>query len=78
MLKPTSRFREAADVWYAKASERREDSTADTYRRWLDKLVLPQLGELRIHEYDAAANTRSTIRAVDVTLRDLRGVPLPG
>jgi hypothetical protein len=49
-----SRFREAVDVWSAKIAERREDSTADTYRHWVDKVVLPQLGELRIHECDVA------------------------
>jgi len=54
MLKSSSRFREAADVWFTKIAERREDSTADTYRHWLDKLVLPQLGDLRIHECDVA------------------------
>ncbi len=43
LLRPQSRFRDAADVWTAKIAERREDSTADTYRHWLGKLVLPQL-----------------------------------
>ena len=31
VLRPESRFREAADVWMGKIRERREDSTADTY-----------------------------------------------
>ena len=31
MLRPESRFREAADIWMGKIRERREDSTADTY-----------------------------------------------
>jgi integrase len=53
-LKATSKFREAVDVWSAKITERREGSTADTYRHWVDSVVLPQLGELRIHECDVA------------------------
>jgi len=39
-------------VWMAKITERREDSTADTYRHWLYGLVLPQLGGLQLHECD--------------------------
>ena len=54
LLRPESRFRDAADVWMAKITERREDSTTDTYRHWLDGLVLPQLGELRLYECDVA------------------------
>ncbi|HEY2766448.1 MAG TPA: hypothetical protein VGJ13_20925, partial [Pseudonocardiaceae bacterium] len=54
LLRPHSRFRDAAAVWMAKITERREDSTADTYRHWLDGLVLPQLGELRLSECDVA------------------------
>ncbi|MDQ2709129.1 MAG: site-specific integrase [Actinomycetota bacterium] len=53
-LRATSKFREALAVWAAKIAERREDSTADTYRHWVDKVVLPQLGELRLHECDVA------------------------
>ncbi len=41
LLRPQSTFRDAATVWAAKIAERREDSTADTYRHWLDGLVLP-------------------------------------
>ncbi|MFY9809076.1 MAG: tyrosine-type recombinase/integrase [Pseudonocardiaceae bacterium] len=37
-----------------KVAERREDSTADTYRHWLEGLVLPQLGDLRLYECDVA------------------------
>jgi hypothetical protein len=54
LLRPQSTFRDAATVWAAKIAERREDSTADTYRHWLDGLVLPQLAELRLHECDVA------------------------
>jgi integrase len=38
----------------AKIRERREDSTLDIYRHWLKKVVLPQLGELRLAECDVA------------------------
>jgi integrase len=54
LLRPNSRFRDAADVWLGKIGTRREDSTLDIYRHWLDNLVLPQLGELRLSECDVA------------------------
>ena len=50
MLRPESRFREAADIWMGKIRARRADSTADTYDHCLRKQVLPQLGELRLYE----------------------------
>jgi hypothetical protein len=31
MLRPESRFRDAADIWMVKIRSRRADSTADTY-----------------------------------------------
>ncbi|MGD9525210.1 tyrosine-type recombinase/integrase [Pseudonocardia sp.] len=54
LLRTDSRFRDAADVWLGKIRERREDSTLDIYRHWLDKVVLPQLGDLRLGECDVA------------------------
>ncbi len=54
VLRQDSRFADAASIWAAKIAERREDSTADTYRHWLDRLVLPKLGELRLYECDVA------------------------
>lgn len=54
LLRPHSRFRDAAALWIAKITERREDSTADTYRHWLDNLVLPELGGLQLKECDVA------------------------
>jgi len=54
LLNPQSRFREAATLWMAKVRERREDSTADIYSHWLESLVLPYLGELRLQECDVA------------------------
>ncbi len=54
MLRPESRFREAADIWMGKIRARRADSTADTYEHCLRKQVLPQLGELRLYECDVA------------------------
>lgn len=53
-LRPTSKFSAAADVWSAKIAERREDSTTETYRFWVEKVVLRRLGELRLHECDVA------------------------
>jgi hypothetical protein len=54
MLRPESRFREAADIWMGKIRARRADSTADTYDHCLRKQVLPQLAELRLYECDVA------------------------
>lgn len=54
MLRPNSRFRDAAATYMGKISARREDSTAAAYTYWLEKLVLPQLGELRLAECDVA------------------------
>ena len=54
VLRPNSRFRDAADVWIGKIRERRADSTADTYTSCLNNQVLPQLGELRLVECDVA------------------------
>jgi integrase len=54
VLRPHSRFRDAAEVWLQKIRERRADSTLDLYSHWLNKLVLPQLGELRLAECDVA------------------------
>ncbi len=54
LLRAHSTFHDAAIVWAAKIAERREDSTSATYQHWLDNLVLPQLGALRLHECDVA------------------------
>jgi hypothetical protein len=54
VLRPESRFRDAADIWMAKIRERRADSTADTYGNFLRNQVLPELGALRLHECDVA------------------------
>ena len=53
-LRPSSRFRDAAALWLDKIRERRADPTLDIYTHWLNKLVLPQLGELRLAECDVA------------------------
>lgn len=54
VLRPNSRFRDAASIYMGKITARREDSTAEAYTYWLDRLVLPQLGELRLAECDVA------------------------
>jgi integrase len=54
VLRANSRFADAAALWLDKIRERREDSTLDIYTHWLKKVVLPQLGELRLHECDVA------------------------
>ena len=76
VLRPESRFREAADLWMAKIRERRADSTADTYASCLRNQVLPQLGELRLVECDVAhldaffsglERARNTVQQADGT-----------
>jgi integrase len=79
MLSASSRFADAAEIYLIKIADRREDSTYDTYRHWMDNVVLPALGQLRIHECDVAqldayfttlqqrgyaANTRRTLRTI--------------
>jgi hypothetical protein len=54
MLKSNSRFRQAADIWMGTIKERRADSTADAYASCVKNQVLPQLGELRLVEWDVA------------------------
>ena len=54
VLRPESRFSDAAALYLGKVEVRREDSTAGIYRYWLDKLLLPQLGALRLSECDVA------------------------
>lgn len=49
-LRPNARFRDAASVWMAEIADRRTDSTIATYSYWVDTLVLPRLGELRLSE----------------------------
>ncbi|MQA15075.1 MAG: tyrosine-type recombinase/integrase [Pseudonocardiaceae bacterium] len=54
-LYPSSRFRDAAQLWMAtKVTPRRSGSTRDAYRRRLDAVVLPALGELRLRECTAS------------------------
>ncbi|MGH3924199.1 MAG: tyrosine-type recombinase/integrase [Pseudonocardiaceae bacterium] len=79
MLSASSRFADATEIYLLKIAERRAASTYDLYRYWTDTVVLPALGELRIHECDVArldayftdlqrrgyaANTRRTLRAI--------------
>lgn len=79
LLRPHSKLSDAVNVWMAKISERREDSTADTYRHWLDSVILPQLGGLRLYECDVAhvdafftrlERARRTVKQVDGTTRE--------
>jgi integrase len=78
-LRGQSRFSDAAELWMVKVAARRSGSTRDAYRRRLDAVVLPALGELRLREctvgrLDAfmttlerrglAANYRSGLRGV--------------
>ncbi len=56
LLRPESRFSDAAALWMAKITKRREDSTTDTYRQWLDALVLPHLGGLQLHKCERSTS----------------------
>jgi len=53
-LRPTSRFREATDIWIAKIHERRACSSAGTYESWLKNVVRLQLDEVLLRECDVA------------------------
>jgi len=79
MLSAASRFADAAEIYLVKIADRREASTYDLYQYWTDTVLLPALGQLRIHECDAArldayftdlqrrgyaANTRRTLRTI--------------
>ncbi|MGH3809444.1 MAG: hypothetical protein ACRDRU_23020, partial [Pseudonocardiaceae bacterium] len=54
VLSASSRFADAAELYLIKIADRREATTYDTYRHWMDTVVLPALGQLRIHECDVA------------------------
>lgn len=49
-LKPYSTLADAAQLWLIKVSLNRRGSTYDTYRRWLDNRVIPDIGNLRLYE----------------------------
>ena len=49
-LQPGSTFADAAALWLAKIAAKRRGTTYDTYRRWLDNRVVPDIGGLRIRE----------------------------
>lgn len=49
-LHASSRFRKAAELWMVKVTARRSGTTRDAYRRRLDGVILPELGELRLRE----------------------------
>lgn len=49
-LKPYSTFADAAKLWLAKVATKRRGSTYDTYRRWLNNRVVPDIGGLRLRE----------------------------
>jgi hypothetical protein len=47
-------LRDAAEIYLINIADRREDSTYDTSWHWMDNVVLPALGQLRIHECNVA------------------------
>lgn len=49
-LTTASTLADAATLWLAKVATRRRGSTYDTYRRWLDNRVIPDIGGLRLPE----------------------------
>lgn len=62
-LHPSSRFRQAAELWMVKVAARRSGSTRDAYRRRLDGVILLALGQLRLRE--------CTVGRLDVFMADL-------
>jgi len=65
-----STLAELADLWLRqlRAESRLENTTINEYERVLSKLVLPQLGALRLREL--------TTRRIDTVLQDLRAQSL--
>lgn len=51
-LRPHSPFSDAARLWLAQVAAKRRGSTYDTYRRWLNNRVVPDIGSLRLREFD--------------------------
>lgn len=49
-LKPHSRFADAATLWLAQIAQTQRATTHDTYRRWLQCRVLPDIGQMRLRE----------------------------
>lgn len=75
-LQPSSTFGDAALLWLAKVELRRRGSTYDTYRRWLENLIIPDIGALRLRECTFgrldAYLTRLSYRYKPNTLRSIR------
>lgn len=78
-LTAATRFETAATAYLDQVAEDAEDSTHDTYRYWVERVLMVDLGQLRLRECDVAelnayfrdlarrgyaANTRRTLRAV--------------
>jgi hypothetical protein len=82
-LRPDHKFERAAELWLAKldaqvAEGARATTTADTYRQRLRSVVLPAMGQWRLHEFTVpnvdgyfrglaptqSAESRKTIRTV--------------
>lgn len=51
-LRPHSPFSDAARLWLAQVQRGRRGSTYDTYRRWLNNRVVPDIGAMRLREFD--------------------------
>lgn len=67
----TTRFHQVAELWFARIAAlveegKRSPSTADRYRDYLDRIVLPGLGGLRMHEV--------TVSRVDAFLAAVRAI----
>lgn len=72
MLSASSRFADAVEIYLVKIADRREDSAYDLYRYWMDTVVLPALGQLRIHECDVAGSIRTSPPS---SIADMRRTP---
>ncbi len=59
MLSASARFADAAEIYLVKIADRREASTYDIYRHWMDNVVLPALGQLRVHDATSPSSTRT-------------------
>jgi len=50
LLQPESRFAEAAKLWLAQIEHDQRGTTYASYRQWLEGRILPDLGQMRLHE----------------------------
>lgn len=64
-LGPDSLFRDAAPLWLAEMQRLRKGTTYDTYRRHLNRRVMPAFGALTLRECDDVEKVHNYLRALE-------------